>query len=118
MLSPGSDARDALFAANLLGACQLTGGSVCSGCLSDAYVMADTRAGESTAQEARHWCALTEERYVKGVAFSVVADGGQLYAHATAAQYWDPGDAAGADEAAFIAANLNSQSLQSFSLVR
>ena len=38
LIADGSDARDAVFAESELGACQLTGASVCSGCLSDAYV--------------------------------------------------------------------------------
>jgi hypothetical protein len=37
LIADGSDARDAVFRSEL-GACQLTGAYVCSGCLSDAYV--------------------------------------------------------------------------------
>ena len=68
----GSDARDAVLVA-----CELTGASVGLG---DAYVMADTRNGSATAQEARYWCAKAGSVRVKAVAFTVTSDDGQLRA--------------------------------------
>lgn len=106
LLTQGSDARDAVLVA-----CELTGASVGLG---DAYVMADTRNGSATAQEARYWCAKAGSVRVKAVAFTVTSDDGQLRARATRAHYLPHGGSAVASAesiAAWIGARLNAESL-------